>query len=567
MTLLVTSIMCERAEAAVVAAEEALRRGSEAVEIRLDRWEDGAAGLAELAKALPAGGWIAACRPTSEGGLFQGDTAERVALLLAAGRAGDGYIDFEFADWQRSANIRQKIRMAVADRAGRGDGRLRLILSSHDFSGRPDDLAELAAAMGCERDIAGIKLAWTARDICDNFAAFDLLRGSRASSSVVDGFPGLNPAPDVPGLLRATEEGAGSGARGGAVGESRTGGVPTIALCMGEAGLPSRVLAKKFGALATYCARSAGDETAPGQVTLEQMLDCYRWAAIDEQTRFFGVIGDPVAHSMSPRLFNACFERENVNGVYLPLHVQADGDVLTRFLQGCQDRPWLDVGGFSVTVPHKQAAAAWVGDRIEPLARRIGAINTLVPGEDGLAGFNTDYAGALEAITATLACDRAALVDLRVDVLGAGGVARAIVAGLRDCGARVTLFNRSGDRAEALADEFDCDSRPWSDRHQPTEADLLINCTSLGMWPEVDATPVSADRFAKPLVVFDTVYNPTQTRLLREAAAAGCRTIDGLTMFVNQAALQWTLWTGQQTADKAFMRRVVERRLSDTQAE
>ncbi|MCP4248533.1 MAG: shikimate dehydrogenase [bacterium] len=363
------------------------------------------------------------------------------------------------------------------------------------------------------------------------------------------------------------EQGAGRGAReGGTDGDSQTGGVPTIALGMGDVGLPSRVLAKKFGALATYCAPSAGDETAPGQVTLEQMLDDYRWAAIDERTRFFGVIGDPVAHSMSPRLFNACFERENVNGVYLPLHVQADGDVLARFLQGCQDRPWLDVGGFSVTVPHKQAAAAWVGDRIEPLARRIGAVNTLVPREDGLAGFNADYAGALEAITGALKCDRAALADLRADVLGAGGVARAMVAGLRDCGARVTLFNRSADRAKVLADEFDCVCRPWSDRNRPSEADLLINCTSLGMWPEVDETPVSAERLAEPLVVFDTVYNPVQTRLLREAAAAGCRIIDGLTMFVNQAALQWAIWMGRSTADKALMRRVVERCLTDTPA-
>ncbi|MCP4249121.1 MAG: type I 3-dehydroquinate dehydratase, partial [bacterium] len=189
MTLLVTSIMSERADAAAAAAEGAMRRGSGAVEIRLDRWEDGAVAVGELAKGLRRRGWIATCRPTSEGGLFQGDTAERVALLLAAGTAGDGFIDFEFADWQRSANIRQKIRMAVADRAGRGDGKLRLILSSHDFDGRPEDLAERAAAMGGERDIAGIKLAWKAPDTCDNYVAFDLLRGALGSTAPVGGAP------------------------------------------------------------------------------------------------------------------------------------------------------------------------------------------------------------------------------------------------------------------------------------------------------------------------------------------------------------------------------------------
>lgn len=512
MTLLVASVMRDNAAAAGQVAGEALARGADVAEIRLDGWDEDAPVFDSLAGVLPPGRWIATCRPTSEGGRFQGNTMQRVGRLLEASACGAGYVDFEFADWRRSADIRQKIRLAVTRRGaaeGQGPG---LILSSHHFEARPRDPAAILADMAAQPGVAAVKLAWRAGNIADNFVAFDLLR-------------------------QAT--------------------VPTIALCTGEAGLLSRVLARKFGALASYCAPAPGQETAPGQVALFEMLDRYRWHSIGPSTRLFGVIGDPVAHSMSPMLFNACFERHSLDAVYLPLYVDASGDVLGEFLRGCLDRPWLDVGGFSVTVPHKQQAAALVAEQIEPLAARIGAVNTLVPGRDGFAGFNTDYAGALEAITEALGCERKDLVGLGVDVLGAGGVARAIVAGLRDCGCSVTIYNRNPTRAGSLAQEFDCRSRPWDLRGEPTGADLLVNCTSAGMWPEIHRTPMPTERFAEQPVVFDTVYNPARTRLLDEAEQAGCRTIDGLTMFINQAAAQFKLWTGQ-TADKAFMRETVE---------
>jgi shikimate 5-dehydrogenase len=150
---------------------------------------------------------------------------------------------------------------------------------------------------------------------------------------------------------------------------------------------------------------------------------------------------------------------------------------------------------------------------------------------------------------------------LRANVLGAGGVARAVVAGLADCGADVTVYNRSAARARALAAEFDCHHELWERRTERTDARLLVNCTSVGMWPDVEAIPMPADRLDGELTVFDTVYNPVETRLLRDAARGGCRTVDGLTMFVNQAAAQFRLWTGQD-ADKAFMRRIVEERLA-----
>lgn len=511
MTLLVTSILSDGPDRAAEAASASLKRGSDAVEIRLDGWDRDAGDFAALAVNLSAGKWIVTCRPQAEGGCFAGDSRERVARLLEAAICGDGYVDFEFAEWQRSANIRQKVRLAVAQRGAGDDHEPRLILSTHDFNGRPDDPAALVAAMSAGQDLAAVKIAWQAQGIGDNLIAFDLMHEAS---------------------------------------------VPVIAICMGEAGLPSRVLARKFGAFATFCAPSAGQETAPGQVTLDEMLDCYRWRSIDASTRVFGVLGDPVAHSMSPALFNACFRRQGINAVYLPLRVERAGDALGDFLTGCLARPWMHIGGFSVTVPHKEAAAAVTGDRTEALAARLGAVNTLVPVEGGWAGHNTDCAGALQAITEALDCDRASLATLQVDVLGAGGVARAVVGGLRQCGARVTVFNRNCERAERLADEFDCAYQSWDARAKQRGADLLVNCTSVGMWPEVEQTPIPAERFAEGLTVFDTVYNPLETRLLRDARQAGCGTIDGLSMFVNQAAAQFELWT-EQKADRAFMRQTV----------
>jgi len=542
MTLLVTSILCDHAGDALRAAQRALADAADVVEIRIDTWDDDGTAFARLAAELPEWRWIVTCRPVAEGGYFRGDTQERIARLLAAGSAGRGYVDFELADWLRSANIRQKIRLAVARRETESVDRSALILSRHDLSERPADvrgvLTEIAAQVpvsagaSLSHDPAGCgtaraeargssgggivaKLVWQPEDICDNFIAFDVLR-------------------DAP--------------------------VPAIALCLGETGLPSRVLARKFGAFASYCAPARGAETAPGQLTLAEMLDLYRWRRIDADTRVYGVIGDPVAHSMSPRLFNACFERYGINAVYLPLRVDAHGDVLARFLDGCLRRPWLDVGGFSVTLPHKQTAAALVKDRLDPPAGRIGAVNTLIAGPGGFSGRNTDCDAALDAITETMNCTRDDLAGLRADVLGAGGIARAVVAGLRQHGCEVTVCNRDATRGQALADEFGGCVQSWDRRAEPTGADLLINCTRLGMWPDGEQSPMPPERFAgeaaRP-VVFDTVYNPVRTRLLREAAAAGCRTIDGLTLFLNQAAAQWTCWTGRPP-DKDFMRSIVE---------
>jgi len=285
----------------------------------------------------------------------------------------------------------------------------------------------------------------------------------------------------------------------------------------------------------------------------------------------YGVIGCPVAHSMSPAIHNAAFAETNYNGVYLPLRVEPDYASFKAFVDFCIDRPWLNLRGCSVTIPHKENLLRYVEERggfIEPLARRIGVANTLViePGRaaDGsdarTSAFNTDYRGALDALCTGMGIAPAALKDVSVAVLGAGGVSRAIVAGLRDYDARVTIFNRTQEKAEALAAEFGATALPNEQRTQ-NKADAVINCTSIGMWPEVDDTPLPTSGLLHRPAVFDTVYNPVETRLLREAREAGCTTIDGVSMFVNQAVGQFECWT-ERKAPFEIMRNIVLEQLS-----
>ncbi len=293
--------------------------------------------------------------------------------------------------------------------------------------------------------------------------------------------------------------------------------------------------------------------------------------ALRPDTRVYGVIGCPIAHSMSPAIHNAAFAETDYNGVYLPFRVEPDYASFKAFVDFCITRPWLNLHGCSVTIPHKENLLRYVQERggfIEPLARRIGVANTLCiePGREAdgsdarISAYNTDYRGALDALCVGMGIKPMELKNLSVAVLGAGGVSRAIVAGLRDCGAKVTIYNRTKEKADALAAEFGATALPNEQRIQNT-GDAIINCTSIGMWPEVDATPLPKEGLRHRPAVFDTVYNPVETRLLREAKAAGCRTIDGVTMFVNQAVGQFERWT-ERPAPVQIMRNIVLEQLS-----
>ena len=329
----------------------------------------------------------------------------------------------------------------------------------------------------------------------------------------------------------------------------------------------SRVLAKKFGALLTFASIDHEHGTAPGQPTIAELKSLYRWDKLDKDTKVFGVIGDPVGHSMSPAIHNAGFDAVDYNGVYLPMRIPPEYEHFKATVGSFLAERSLDFKGASVTIPHKHNLLRFVEEmngEIEPLASQIGAANTLTVHDDGsLYASNTDYAAALDSVCSAMGIERDGLQDKQVAVLGAGGAARAVVAGFTHYGANVTIYNRTIDKANALAQSFNAHSATLNEVNNAS-FDILINCTPIGMHPNEDATPYDFTSHQQPAtnnptVVFDTIYNPVETRLLCEAKAAGCVTVSGVEMFVRQAAAQFELWTGKQAPSERFRDVVLDR--------
>jgi shikimate dehydrogenase len=276
--------------------------------------------------------------------------------------------------------------------------------------------------------------------------------------------------------------------------------------------------------------------------------------------RLYGVIGWPLGHSMSPAIHTAAFEALGLPYVYRMFPVPAEAAAFEAFLARCANAP-VPVGGCSVTIPHKENALAWLkqtGGQVDPLAARIGAVNTLAFSDAGAFGSNTDCQAAVAAIASAVG-GQAALAGKAALVLGAGGAGRAVVFGLIDAGCRVSLADVDAGRAAALAADSGATHVPM-DAVGRIETDILANASPVGMHPNVAASPVPAAALREGMVVFDVVYNPLRTRLLREAEAAGCRTVAGIEMFVGQAVAQCQLWTGRP-APRDVMRRVVLERL------
>ncbi len=254
--------------------------------------------------------------------------------------------------------------------------------------------------------------------------------------------------------------------------------------------------------------------------------------AINGTTKLYGIIGNPVSHSLSPAMHNSGFATLGENSVYLPFPVEHVPDALTGIRE-------LNIQGVSVTIPHKEAVISHL-DRIDPVAERIGAVNTIhveVEGEKKLlCGSNTDWIGANHALS-----EKLTLQGAQVVLLGAGGSARAIGFGLQEAGVTVLLCSRTESRGRALADDLGCN---WYSLNEVStlQGDALVNATSVGM--KEDISPVSADILHRFTVIMDIVYAPLQTKLLKLAANAGCTTVNGLEMLLYQGVAQFELWTG-----------------------
>jgi len=323
-----------------------------------------------------------------------------------------------------------------------------------------------------------------------------------------------------------------------------------VGVCMGEQGIISRVLGVRAGSVFTFAAVSEDEKTAPGQMTAQALRNTYRIEQVDAATRVYGVAGDPVNHSLSPAIMNAAMRRETVNGVYLPLHAKTLKDLLSCI----RDIP---IHGVSVTMPYKEAILRHL-DNTDSHTTKIGACNTVVRAQDGkLYGFNTDTAGVVRPLE-----QRISIPDSKILVLGAGGAARAAVYGLKERGAEIYILNRSLDQARKLARSVRAHTLKRGDLKK-LSFDVIINATPVGMG-NTRESPLKPEEI-KARYVFDMIYDPAETRLLKMARAAGAEVISGLEMFVHQAARQFEIWTGKP-APWDEMLRVIAREIEERAA-
>lgn len=332
--------------------------------------------------------------------------------------------------------------------------------------------------------------------------------------------------------------------------------VPTVGFCMGEFGTISRILCGRAGSPFTYASFSREREMAPGQLSFAEVRNLYRFNKITKDTKVFGVIGDPIAQSKSPLIHNAAFQKTGIDAVYLPLRVPADG-----LLNSLNEFDKLGISGYSVTIPHKEAVLQFCESQ-DNETDEIGAANTLYRTNEQWVATNTDASAALEAIQDGLAKAGGVryLVGRRVLILGAGGAARAVGHALIRQEAAVSITNRSRERGRSLAAELGCQFISWENRGAET-CEILVNCTSVGMHPKLNETPFEPNWLSDSMLVFDTVYNPEQTLLLKYARERGCPTVGGIEMFIRQAAHQFELFTGKP-APREYMKDTLRKAMS-----
>ncbi len=368
-------------------------------------------------------------------------------------------------------------------------GATKRIVSMHDFRETPRDLAAIHANLAaCDADV--VKLAVTAVSPVDNFRVLRLIREAK---------------------------------------------VPTLGLCMGELGAASRVLNAVCGSPFSFAAADEASAVAPGQFSFATMRDLYRYETLSPKSLMAAVIGDPIGHSKSPLIHNRALAAAGIDGVYVAFRVPPE--TLDEFVR---EAAAFGLRGLSVTIPHKETVQKHV-TQLDPAAATIGAVNTLTfTTPDQVGGYNTDEAGALDSIEAV-----APVRGKRALVLGAGGAAKGIAYALVQRGANVVITNRNRARADELAAALGCRAVAW-DARTTVEYDLLVNCTSLGMHPKVDESPLPTESLQSGTIVFDTVYNPLETQLLREAKVRGATIIYGTEMFLRQAEHQFKLFFNQE---------------------
>ncbi len=432
---------------------------------------------------------IATCRRSANGGKFAGSLAAEHEILTKCADAGFHLVDLELesAESLKKAEL-QKLR----------DTGIGLLISHHDFTGTRELDGIFSRIAVFQPDF--IKVVPTAKSLIDNLTLIRFLERMDDHSNI-------------------------------------------IGICMGDAGIISRVLGVRAGSAFTFAAATLGEETGPGQIAARTLLETYRIDQVDTATKVYGVAGNPIRSSLSPIMMNTAFRRETVNAVYLALQTTKITDLIKLVHE-------IPIQGLSITMPLKQEILAHL-ERTDPLSARIGACNTVLRAQDGkLYGFNTDVAG----ITGPLE-KRMPLAGAKVLVLGAGGAARAAVFGLREKDANVFILNRTAETAQKLARQSGSHTIR-KDALAKTSFDAIINATPVGMTGN-KAAPLLEAKDLNTKLVFDLVYNPLETPLLHLARQMSIPIITGIEMFVHQGARQFEIWTGKPAPEEEMFRVVL----------
>jgi 3-dehydroquinate dehydratase/shikimate dehydrogenase len=473
----------------MLATAESMAQDNPFLEFRLDYLKQPLAALPKIHRFLETHQYVTAigtCRRADNGGKFKGSLASQLDVLTKAHAAGCQIVDLEL---QSALKAKPEAIARLRSRAG-------LILSFHDFRATRNLDETLEKMLKIPADF--YKVVTTATTLADNVAMVKFL-------------------------------------------QTQSGKHALIGLCMGEQGIISRVLSVRAGSVFTFGAVSADLKTAPGQVSARDLRSIYRIDQVDTATRIYGVAGDPIEHSLSPVIMNTALRRENVNGVYLPLHAKTLKDLIHCVRE-------IPLHGLSITMPYKQAILPYL-DNTDAHTAKIGACNTVVRGQEGkLYGFNTDAAGVVRPLEQRLSIENA-----KVLVLGAGGAARAAVFGLKERGAEVWILNRTSVKAQKLARQAKARTIKRADLRK-IAFDVIINATPVGMGNTRDC-PLK-DQEIQARVVFDMVYDPVETHLLQVARAKGIAVIPGVEMFVQQAARQFEIWTGKPAPAGDMLRAV-----------
>jgi 3-dehydroquinate dehydratase / shikimate dehydrogenase len=461
------------------------------LEFRLDYLEKPLLALPKLKHFFTdntAATGIATCRRTANGGKFSGKVADEIEILSKAAAAGFHIVDVEL----ESAEVMKKGDLQKLRETG-----VALIISHHDFEATKDLDGIYKRIAPFEPDF--IKIVPTAKALIDNVTLMRFIERMDDHSNI-------------------------------------------IGICMGDAGIISRVLGVRAGSAFTFAAATVGEETGPGQIAARTLIETYRIDQVDAATKVYGVAGNPIRSSLSPIMMNTAFRRETVNAVYLALQAAKLSDLLKLVHE-------IPIQGLSITMPLKQEIMAHL-EKTDPLSAKIGACNTVLRQDGKLYGFNTDVAG----ITGPLE-KRMSLRGAKVLVLGAGGAARAAVFGLRDKGAEVFILNRTPETAQKLARQSGSKVIK-KDAVAKTAFDVIINATPIGM-TGIKAPQLLEAKDLNTKLVFDLVYNPLDTPLLRMARQKGIPIITGIEMFVQQGARQFEIFTGKPAPEEEMLRVVI----------